>query len=589
MNNLWSQSEEAFRDTLVHKSEADAMARLCSLYGFEWPPSINEAAWRGAFNSIAYGPRDTFPVVFEALEKALSQYTQTRSNCQYKVGSAAGIYHVDGWLAEYIGRYIRIGDDLYYSVGVSGGGDEYLELSPYATSYWSGAAFSVLADTDIDRVEILPFMTWERSPGPTYEGWGEDTYDGLSNTLEVEVWPHLGFVPESYLLEPTEYLTATQGACPVDGGDVCTPATTPNGGYLLYSDTDDYQVEATVAAGSDGDELPQATINVDTTDYFESSGDLYIMSTDGLQIVTYTSKTGTTFDGCTGGTGTLAEGDAVYQTYQGGPDDLLEAYPVYLYDGDVARELRIQFNRLLAAGNWLELYATNRLWGAPTVTRNLYYSSPGASGDYVQAANAIAANAVFSGAVPTATVLFWYSFTSGQTVFAIGDPSTDPSFTLDISVATPVLTVRNNAGALGTVTALAPISIGNWSHAAIVANGATVELYTNGVASGTPLALAGAYASSDAFIGMAALDANNFSVCDLRNIAVFTRALSATEVDALFSAGKTHDVRASAAGWAGEQAAIYYAGPDQSGDVPNYGYLGDCALTLAGDVSLQED
>lgn len=67
----------------------------------------------------------------------------------------------------------------------------------------------------------------------------------------------------------------------------------------------------TVAAGSNGAVLPQATINVASTAGMPLSGTVFIASTTGLQTITYTGVTGTTFTGCTGGTGTLATGNQV--------------------------------------------------------------------------------------------------------------------------------------------------------------------------------------------------------------------------------------------------------------------------------------
>ena len=65
----------------------------------------------------------------------------------------------------------------------------------------------------------------------------------------------------------------------------------------------------TVAAGSNGVILPQATINVAATGTLLAAGQVVI----GPDTVTYTGVTSTTLTGCTGGTGTLATGEAVMQ------------------------------------------------------------------------------------------------------------------------------------------------------------------------------------------------------------------------------------------------------------------------------------
>lgn len=69
----------------------------------------------------------------------------------------------------------------------------------------------------------------------------------------------------------------------------------------------------TIAAGSNGASLPQATINVASTTGFASSGSISVVTAAGTQTVTYTGLTGTTFTGCTGGTGAMATGGAVAQ------------------------------------------------------------------------------------------------------------------------------------------------------------------------------------------------------------------------------------------------------------------------------------
>ena len=67
----------------------------------------------------------------------------------------------------------------------------------------------------------------------------------------------------------------------------------------------------TIAVGSNGAVLPQATINVVSTTNFPASGTFEVWAGGVRTVVTYTGVTATTFTGCTGGTGTLATGDVV--------------------------------------------------------------------------------------------------------------------------------------------------------------------------------------------------------------------------------------------------------------------------------------
>lgn len=67
----------------------------------------------------------------------------------------------------------------------------------------------------------------------------------------------------------------------------------------------------TIAAGSNGASLPQATINVVDASSFASTGTASVLTANGYQAVTYTGKSGTTLTGCTGGTGAMSTGGAV--------------------------------------------------------------------------------------------------------------------------------------------------------------------------------------------------------------------------------------------------------------------------------------
>lgn len=67
----------------------------------------------------------------------------------------------------------------------------------------------------------------------------------------------------------------------------------------------------TIAAASDAQSLPQATVNVASTTNFPVSGLALVATSTGLQSVTYTGVTPTSLTGCTGGTGVMSLGGAV--------------------------------------------------------------------------------------------------------------------------------------------------------------------------------------------------------------------------------------------------------------------------------------
>lgn len=71
----------------------------------------------------------------------------------------------------------------------------------------------------------------------------------------------------------------------------------------------------TIASGSNGVSLPTGTINVASTTGFATAGTISVITTNGAQTVTYTNTTGTTFTGCSGGTGVMATGNTVTSVF----------------------------------------------------------------------------------------------------------------------------------------------------------------------------------------------------------------------------------------------------------------------------------
>jgi hypothetical protein len=66
-----------------------------------------------------------------------------------------------------------------------------------------------------------------------------------------------------------------------------------------------------IAAGSNGQVLPQATINAVSVGGFPPSGTIRVTTSMGVQTVTYTGLGALTFTGCTGGVGTMSTGGAI--------------------------------------------------------------------------------------------------------------------------------------------------------------------------------------------------------------------------------------------------------------------------------------
>lgn len=87
----------------------------------------------------------------------------------------------------------------------------------------------------------------------------------------------------------------------------------------------------TIASGSNGASLPQATINVASATNFTASGTILVTTAAGVQTVTYTGKTGTSFTGCSGGTGAMSTGGNVSQTSGTFSDLIFLSLPVGTY------------------------------------------------------------------------------------------------------------------------------------------------------------------------------------------------------------------------------------------------------------------
>lgn len=69
----------------------------------------------------------------------------------------------------------------------------------------------------------------------------------------------------------------------------------------------------TVASGSNGQTLPQSTIDVAASTSFSTAGSGWINTSLGYQIISWTGKGSGTLTGCTGGTGVINTGNNVYQ------------------------------------------------------------------------------------------------------------------------------------------------------------------------------------------------------------------------------------------------------------------------------------
>jgi hypothetical protein len=67
-------------------------------------------------------------------------------------------------------------------------------------------------------------------------------------------------------------------------------------------------ISTTITSSSNGQSLAQSIINVTSTTGFPVAGVIYVTTSGGQQVVTYTGITATSFTGCTGGSGVMSTG-----------------------------------------------------------------------------------------------------------------------------------------------------------------------------------------------------------------------------------------------------------------------------------------
>jgi hypothetical protein len=107
--------------------------------------------------------------------------------------------------------------------------------------------------------------------------------------------------------------------------------------------------------------LPTATINVSSTTGFPTSGTIYIVTSAGIQTVTYTGGGGggTTFTGCSGGTGSTSAGGSV--TSAGGA---ISCTPLKIVTntGATPATLTLNFPHGMSNGQYVNVTGTNNPW-----------------------------------------------------------------------------------------------------------------------------------------------------------------------------------------------------------------------------------
>lgn len=210
---------------------------------------------------------------------------------------------------------------------------------------------------------------------------------------------------------------------------------------------------------------------------------------------------------------------------------------------------------------------------------SVYYTSPGGAGDSLTASTNAAARAVFGGAPAQAfTIGCWARNVTGANFMRARDSDNQPYMAF-LSAGEFDLDIYDALGSVGSAynTAASPYDP-SWGLFLAVSDGTTLTIYANGdSASGeTTIDLSGmAFAASDIFEAIAPSNAG-----DLCQPFVFSRALSAGEIAAIYAQGPTADIR-NVTG----PAAFLWRDAPSGGAVANVGTGGTCNLTVAGSVT----
>lgn len=238
MRALWSQMEEAWRDTLVHRAEGSAFRRQGVLHGIEHPEAeISEANWRGVLHTLAYGRRGTFQDTYRALEYAFAADNRSvegyvdSTNPFWLVANDPADWGTDD---ELVNRLVRVGDQLLFTVERSGAS---MKVAPMGTLFWDKPTW---AHTGVESLTftVLPFVVHIRQPGRV--PGTDDFTTGEECLVEVIYFEQDDTtIPVTYLIEPADYGEpgAGEGDPPVDPGDVETPAGIPIRGEALADET----------------------------------------------------------------------------------------------------------------------------------------------------------------------------------------------------------------------------------------------------------------------------------------------------------------------------------------------------------------
>jgi len=176
--------------------------------------------------------------------------------------------------------------------------------------------YTYVGDTNynINSVGTLLISTADSTPtgAPTFAGGSRAGINlGLNTELNVSIPSGTRTVSATdkgriLVLRSTANPQSNSGCFLITGFDTGT-----NSYVIDYRSGTSITPDTTIISSSNAISLPTSTINVSSTTVFPASGTILVYTDNGVQTVTYTAKTATTFTGCTGGTGAMRTGNGV--------------------------------------------------------------------------------------------------------------------------------------------------------------------------------------------------------------------------------------------------------------------------------------
>lgn len=233
------------------------------------------------------------------------------------------------------GGTMSTGGAVYAATSVS-----YTGITPISFTGVSGGTGTILVNTPIGGGPFNQTVTYTGVTATTFTG----ALGGVGTMFTGHAVGNTGFF-NTFPTAGSVYINTTTGAQLVNYTGVsatsltgCTGGSgnTSNGGsvFTAFSPASAYTsiaagsngailpqstinvastsvASTTIAAGSNGQSLPQSIINVASTTGFPATGVLWVTTSGGQQVVTYTGLTTTSFTGCSGGSGTMSTGGSV--------------------------------------------------------------------------------------------------------------------------------------------------------------------------------------------------------------------------------------------------------------------------------------